>query len=196
MVMAILEGKKTETRRIAKPPKGSPMILGPGDAPEWQRLLNSCPYGTVGAVLWVREMLYYDDHTPCWGYQAGNDEVDCDYTSILARTDKVAIPSIHMPYAACRIWLEITDVRVERLLDMTEDDAIAEGVEPILVTNLTNPNDTVRYKCYQPRQYSKDWFYKARESFMSLWKSINGNGSWQENPWVWVVEFKRVNKPE
>jgi hypothetical protein len=88
-------------------------------------------------------------------------------------------PSIHMPKEAARIWLEVTEVRVERLHDITEEDAIAEGVE-----KLNN-----WWKDYTSDQDAYD-MQTAMCSFDSLWKKINGEESWNENPWVWVVSFK------
>ena len=93
-------------------------------------------------------------------------------------------PSIHMPRWASRITLEITGVRVERLQDISEADARAEGATPI-----PDPCDHTRLACADigcagPRPYT--------EGFRSLWQSINGPGSWDANPWVWAVEFKRV----
>ena len=209
MVMANLSGIKTQTRRKVKFGNFHPDIThkapdawrvegltlydGNGDVEGQLR----CPYGQVGDILWVRETLYYDDHTPCWGYQAGNDELDCEYTGILERTDKVCIPSIHMPYVACRLWLEITAVRVERLQDISEADAIAEGVASCMVTD--GKVDEYRYQNYLKR-YDIDhplhqWCHSGRHSYETLFESINGRGSWSNNPYVWVIEYKIIDKP-
>ena len=83
-------------------------------------------------------------------------------------------PAIHMPRAASRITLEITGVRVERLQDISEADAIAEGVR----NSLHIPGGRF-----------------ANENFAHLWWAINGDGSWEANPWVWAVEFKRLEQP-
>ena len=88
-------------------------------------------------------------------------------------------PSIHMPRAASRITLEVTGVRVERLQDISEADAIAEG-------------------CGMLKPYSDHWQHRdvAKEEYRLLWESINGPGSWDANPWVWVIEFRRVEGGE
>jgi hypothetical protein len=93
-------------------------------------------------------------------------------------------PSIFMPKAACRIFLEITDVKVERLQDISEEDAINEGVELL-------PNN--RYKYYLSEYFD---CINAVHSFQTLWKSINGAESWEANPFVWAIEFKQITKPE
>jgi hypothetical protein len=99
-------------------------------------------------------------------------------------------PSIHMPRKACRILLEITDIRIERLQDISEEDAIAEGVESrIGFAQMT------WYKDYLTKVLNGDFlgFDSAIKSFQSLWDSINGKTyPWESNPWVWVIEFKRV----
>ena len=98
-------------------------------------------------------------------------------------------PSIHMPRWASRITLEITDIRVERLQEISEDDAKAEGVEPWVIGDGWReyglPPDVEAAGTHPLRS--------ARDSFASLWESINGPGSWKANPWVWVIEFRRVS---
>jgi hypothetical protein len=105
-------------------------------------------------------------------------------------------PSIHMPKSLCRIFLEVTEVRVERLLDISEEDAKAEGIEA----------DGQGFKSYEifhegrhkgkkhPHAYIAN--LQAKTSFSELWESINGKDSWKENPWVWVITFKQISKPE
>jgi hypothetical protein len=167
MVKAILEGRKTQTRRIVK--------KQPHGAGEWARQLASwlfpnvnpyiklkCPYGQPGDRLWVREtfLIEHSCHKNFYEYRA-------DYSDTIA-LDVIWRPSIFMPREACRLMLEVTDVRVERLQDITEEDAIAEG--------------TVRIHRYK----TMVWEYET------LWESINGKGSWDKNPWVWVIEFKKI----
>lgn len=210
MVQAILAGRKTQTRRVVKP---QPIL--PEPTSEIVRTIKigwvvrhkipshplgyeatsqlKCPY-KVGDVLWVRETL---EQNALGGaiYRAGgkvgeqighnplaeNEFLSWDDFSIT----RTVIPSIHMPKSACRIWLEITDVRVERLQDITVEDAIAEGIEK-------------RSNNYQFKNYENEnqlGFSQPRDSFQSLWKSINSEQSWNDNPWVWVIEFKRIENP-
>ena len=95
-------------------------------------------------------------------------------------------PAIHMPKVACRIFLEIISIRVERLEDISHDDSISEGIERMPIE--------LWWKNYL--NHPLPGVSNPRESFISLWKSINGNDSWESNPWVWVIEFKRIEKPE
>jgi hypothetical protein len=182
MVQAILEGRKTQTRRVVKKitlDKSMDLIL------------KQCPYGQPGDILWVRETF------------GSGVSGKVYYKADKGLVDQLVIhwkPSIHMPYEACRLFLRIKSVRMERLHDISYDDAIAEGIEV-----LTCPNaDAGDYNCY-PRNYMTDnaksdgWpYFKDEEytkSFASLWQSINGTESWDANPWVWVVEFERIEKP-
>lgn len=188
MVRAILGGRKTQTRRAVKTWKDGRLPNFVTGARE-----GACPYGQPGDRLWVRES-WSGEHwlsnvkpserlgvanqhrlasfPPETWYWADGSPDDGDWEK--------PRPSIHMPRWASRITLEITDVRVERLQDISEDDAKAEGVEPKLDG----------YKCYD---IDKMGFYScAISSFDSLWSSINGPDNWDANPWVWVVEFKRL----
>lgn len=99
-------------------------------------------------------------------------------------------PSIFMPREAARIFLEVTDVRAERLQDISEEDAIAEGVEVI-----GNAIGTPQYRDYLNRNGDHSAGGWPVISFQSLWEYINGAGSWETNPWVWVYSFKRIEKP-
>jgi len=196
MVRAILDGRKTETRRIVKAPvltyerlsgeawdmdvkdgvltasttsyrRGvPPMAAGGFDL--------ACPYGVPGDVLWVREAFsgwHGNEGAPPSEWDAHPDLIwywaDGNVASFDATRPK---PSIHMPKWASRLTLEITDVRVERLQDISEEDAECEGVVPA-----TPPEQTgARHK----------------PAFRYLWEGINGEKSWAANPWVWVVEFR------
>lgn len=183
MVQAILAGRKTQTRRVVKFPLKCPthhVSVGNGQTPPpttW------CPYGKVGDVLWVRENFCFADsfdngkEVRTYAYQA------TPFTNLKVRWK----PSIHMPKAACRIFLRITNVRVERLQDISESDAISEGVEK----QFTPLFQEWRYKDYF--NINSDW-RSPISSFQSLWASINGIESWDNNPWVWVVEFERIVK--
>jgi hypothetical protein len=183
MVKALLEGRKTQTRRIVKfkylPEIGGAygetvMIYG-----KTGQHYMPCPYGSIGDILWVRETwLIFNG---MYGYKA-------EVTSEEAKKYKWK-PSIFMPKKACRLKLKITNIRVERLQEITEDDAIAEGIEWGLHMILNRP----RFRNYY--SYPKDggaWYHDPRDSYKSLWESINGKGSWEKNPWVWVIEFKRI----
>lgn len=193
MVQALLDKRKTKTRRT-KGLKG--MNVNPD---KWEitfhegKLLRKtrniipmyvqtgikCPYGEPGDVIWVRETFCYMDAAPNnYAYRAdyGIDTVDWNWK-----------PSIFMPKNACRIFLKITSIRVERLQDITEDDAITEGVKSKYFDNTNNHFD------YVTKKYLG---INAKISFFTLWVSINGNDSLANDPWVWVIEFEQIEKPE
>lgn len=189
MVRAIFEGRKTQTRRVVKGPGGRkienlrdhdpyagysgryndpsswgfPFYDDHADAPldVWPEL---CHIGQPGDRLWVREAFAGTSQEDLIYRATVRDDTDWTEDEIHETRWR---PSIHMPRWASRIDLEVTGVRVERLQDISEADALAEGVEPEM------PDE-------------------CRMAFERLWESINGPGSWDANPWVWVVEFKRV----
>lgn len=175
MVSALLAGTKTQTRRVVKPqPAGEWAVPGK----------TACPYGQPDDRLWVRETWMDLQGTGVqlasksrYAYGADTIAGSWDDECRIAYGLKWK-PSIHMPRAACRITLEITGVRVERLQDISADDARAEGCPDKPVPGA--------------EQASVDAF--ARQWYGDLWEQINGPGSWDANPWVWVVEF-RVMKP-
>jgi hypothetical protein len=205
MVRAILEGRKTQTRRIVKPQPMADHILCmpdgqiPGICKDGHRIRDdefgkawmTCPHGQSGDRLWVREThrLFDKVWTPdamdtavqyradmrariLSGWYVGADEASGNWS-----------PSIFMRRWMSRITLEITVVRVERLQDISEADAAAEGVVyfPPGHGDYWQPSDEINCPC--------SFAYGA---YMQLWESINGAGSWAANPWVWVLEFKRV----
>lgn len=182
MVRAIIDGRKTVTRRIAKPVKHPDLgnIYTPGALVlenEPQHVIDrACPYGQPGDRLWVRETfaVYGDKKMHVIHYRA-------DRPYHVGQKGMGYKPSIHMPRWACRILLEITAVRVERLQDISEEQAEAEGVKG-------EPCDHARQACAD----IGCWGDTAKGAFGFLWESLNGSGSWAANPWVWVVEFKRV----
>lgn len=207
MVRAILSGQKTQTRRLVKP---QPTEFGlkwvtdcEGDFATWQDsgLLideysddggpcqRACPYGKPGDRLWVRETwaknegsaggcCYRADHGGACAYEAH----DLGKGLVTHKVSKWK-PSIHMPRWASRITLEITGVRVERLQDISEADAIAEGC-------FKNHNG---YYWGGPHpEYGTKQMATPVSAFRDLWESINSTGSWESNPWVWAVEFKRI----
>ena len=228
MVRAILEGRKTQTRRVVK-------FSGLRNA--FKRLdgnfsfetdhgstLVNCPLGKPGDRLWVRENMHSDGDGWWFGEDGGDFDFPVDgddyrddvlvWMEKQERAARVTVPSIHMPRWASRIDLEITAVRVERLQDITEADAIAEGAT-------SRPNC-----CGYLDQYtgwSMDWsrvglksrfsedgtlkerdiaLASARSAFGSLINRLHGGENWNlkpstlwdENPWVWVVEFKQEVK--
>jgi len=207
MVRAILDGSKTQTRRVVKPqppatvrdfctfhnPKGEGLAHFAFDPVEreLQDWFAVCPYGQPGDRLWVRETfspIYPQDPT----YNGGRP-IEYDYSATYKHGDrlgdslgikKVWKPSIHMPRAASRITLEITGVRVERLQDISEADVIAEGIR-------RRPLGFRVELSGAPKHESRS-FYTAISAFRFLWESINGPGSWDANPWVWVIDFKQV----
>lgn len=186
MVRAILDGRKTQTRRTVKPQPDEDGLAKVTNGPwvDTSERNYRCPFGDVGDRIWVRETwaeagasapdlkLYranYPEHVPS------------HYENVPPANEIRWTPSIHMPRWASRILLEIIDVRVERLNAISEHDAQAEGVAKL------------RGGFWQ--HYQPGWTQhqlSARGSFVTLWKSIYGEESWNSNPWVWVIEFKRV----
>lgn len=180
MVQAILNGTKTQTRRT-KGLEGVEAIEYNSILPnQWAVLRNGtaeiikCPYGRAGEFLWVREQFAMIQKSYC--YKAST--IPGLFTD---RNRGKWKPSIHMPFTACRLFLKIKSIRVERLQEITDEDAKAEGVEQI----------GEKYKSYvEPATPSKS----AAISFASLWWAINGMDSWDANPFVWVIEFERTEK--
>ncbi|MHC7600689.1 hypothetical protein ACYA1N_24815 [Klebsiella pneumoniae] len=228
MVRAILDGRKTQTRRPVKFPVldknlgcelAGNELAGELSAGNY---LNSA-FGKPGDRIWVRETWGVVSHAFSedgliidWvpdrpataihemlfgnGYYSGYAiyAVDGDFTwgddDGYEDGRSCWKPSIHMPRAASRILLEITDVRVERLNAISPEDAESEGLER---TNFTGFGDEPGLPSYpEPDVYfdplKKQWKEYPPEAFAGLWESIYGEGSWQANPWVWVIEFKRV----
>ncbi|MFJ5159481.1 hypothetical protein ACIP6T_09910 [Pantoea sp. NPDC088449] len=216
MVRAVMEGRKVQTRRIMKvqPESHQFGLLRITDSTKrgdigkyhWaesnatgvhtRSALFSCPFGAVGDRLWVRETWADVNHEGCpaVAYRADGEVRDLNedegeeddpnlekywfanwYPDLINGTEGRWTPSIHMPRWASRITLEITGVRVERLNSMTESDALAEG-------------------CNGGHDSIPGYMYSAtpHEHFHHVWQSIYGADSWQANPWVWVIEFKRV----
>lgn len=217
MVRAILASTKTQTRRVVKP---QPYIDGQGNfcwngsnfgqdfnGPHIQAIASPipssktkrvhCPYGKPGDRLWVRETWQHSN------FPLGPYDESC---TVFYRADYLDdphgpdgekspegkyrhwAPSIHMPRWASRILLEITGVRVERLQDISAIDAKKEGIE--------GQFDDGPWRNYQRDGF---WFPEGKDtaptlSYCSLWESINGPGSWDANPWVWAIEFRRVEQ--
>lgn len=207
MVRAILEGRKTQTRRVIKPEpvgcdecgivwhKGNRSIIAP-DAERFALMMTRrCPYGRAGDELWVRET-HHIDWYPDGALDARGNPGTVHYradTDVISQSwDGQWRPSIFMPRWASRITLEVTGVRVERVQNISIGDIRAEGIE---------------------KQF--DWVsYDMIMAFRELWDSINaqrtiiheweddqgtihrdevpGGYSWDSNPWVWVVEFRQI----
>ena len=196
MVRAILEGRKTQTRRIVKKSRKEFCdINGLGHAVftdnniTYQEL--KCPYGQEGDRLWVRET-WATDYPEKLKLEIWEGGQNLDWIMHRAHSDNVHEnlgirwrPSIHMPRWASRITLEVTGVRVERLQDISEEDAIAEGIQPSELGEAASAS----LQLIKGEQWPA-----AVLQYAELWQSINGPGSWEANPWVWVVEFKRVQK--
>lgn len=213
MVRAILQGRKTVTRRPVKVQprsKGDIGSYGLGQPfirhPDPTKRNPECPYGRPGDRLWVRETWYCDHLEVQKGpYLKPNDldlfEAREDGTLVYAADGLTPYeaeqptwkPSIHMPRWASRILLEVTDVRVERLQDIGEQQALAEGIVGVDF----RPDDgfpICRGYMVGPDDGSTPLETHASKAFAGLWRSINGPDSWDGNPWVWVVEFRRVEQ--
>lgn len=219
MVRALLAGTKTQTRRIIKPQPyidamgnfcwnggnygqdmhGRPLSDSLASPLPWSDTGKvRCPYGAPGDRLWVKETFRFtsefDDSSPSrvadmcldagfrspWAplqYEADNTRRDWKWTGTppghLPQPGKTRV-SIHMPRWASRITLEITGARVERLQECKEVDSEAEGVD--FLRHIPDADETLT----------------AKQLYACLWDSINGNGAWGANPWVWVVEFRRL----
>lgn len=193
MVQALLNGTKTQTRRIVKLPNYHPSV------PEKQKKLltikdwilydgNNEEIGTMrkpdkeGDVLWVRETfrgIEQDFGCPRFEYKA---------TENINLGDKWK-PSIFMPKEACRIFLKVKSIRIERLQDISEEDAQAEGIKKTWIADKLRD---CRFKNYIN---NGEGSLLPCESFRSLWHSINGPSSWIENPYVFVYEFVKIEKP-
>lgn len=203
MVRAILDGRKTVTRRAVNPQP----VLTEGSGFSWKGHLfgcgsdnrettrnfsrHCCPFGKPGDRLWVRETWYCDHSEVMRGPYLKPDDLDvsearddgtlayaADGLTPYEADQPVWKPSIHMPRWACRILLEISDVRVERLQDITYEQAVAEGVH----------RGPLREWCASDEGGACHKY--PVPAFRDLWQSVGGD--WEANPWVWVVEFKQV----
>lgn len=188
MVRALLEGRKSQTRRIIKPlTKRHPLVnlkehavgehkehySGRFDDPmSWGfvcaddgadmllgQWLNLCPYGQPGDLLWVRETFK--------PIHSGDPSRGAEYRAERVKDDISWKPGIHMPRWASRLTLRITEIRVQRLKDIDGLDALAEGID--------REFETAPWRTY-----------------LKLWNSIHGEGAWQQNPWVWAITFEVI----
>ncbi|KPC18256.1 hypothetical protein [Pseudomonas syringae group genomosp. 3] len=197
MVRAILEGRKTVTRREVKKPAALD-CLAAGFEPAFLALPGNadlCPYGKPGDRLWVREAWQADaqvDSVPPRELGQGEPiQYPADGASRQTGCSMISPgktrPSIHMPRWVSRILLEITDVRVERLQDIIEEQAKAEGVR------LMRDGSDTWVSREGPGNLVTPW-PTAKEAFRDLWNSINGPQAWNANPWVWAITFRRVEQ--
>ena len=214
MVRAILDGRKTQTRRIIKPQPEfmrpldgvgylSKQFCKPAGSDKWGMWLegwlslgrwdlasteHACPYGVPGDLLWVRETWC---HTGAGVWTVRDAQMATDVGKIVYRADSDPVgsqwfPSIHMPKKVARIWLRITDVRVQRVQEITPADCLAEGiVAEQHADGLGNPCDEIR----------------MIEAFQGLWQGINGpdawdRNDWDRNDWVWALTFEQTEPPK
>ena len=204
MVCAILDGRKTVTRRVVKPQHlrvlDSPYRKEHPKTPDKVLLERLCaPPCRPGDILYVREtwcdpsgtgwpILYKADMPMHWDAEDTETGIAVD----LKTADYKWRPSIHMPREAARIFLRVTDVRVERLQEITEEQARAEGAQPFMMTvDVDKPDDEKRWQEMLP----------ALSMFPALWDSAikpkdRALYGWEANPWVWVIEFERISREE
>jgi hypothetical protein len=184
MVRAIFDGRKTQTRRVVSDKildKANDGFILDGEWHLW------CPYGKVGDRLWVRETWQTDAEQRGLAYRSTDSKLNEDIPWK---------PSIHMPRWASRLTLEITDIRVERVQDISEEDAKAEGAKMMPWFVPYGCKDEGEHK-YVDGLEAMIKNHKAiyRNGFATLWGSINASRgySWTTNPWVWVVVFKVID---
>lgn len=234
MIFALLEDRKTKTRRVMKPQpdeNGVSYMKNPPlpwvetnknpwkpwlyDTVEGERIATNCPYGEIGDILWVRETHYAFGHwievekdgktglefvdetvhrSLNYFYEDSKPE-NVQKKRIIGSCAWYKRPSIFMPKHACRIFLEVTNIRAEKLQDISEEDAKAEGVllheRGVKWLNYRDAKSKVTQFIYNCST--------AKESFKTLWITINGfrdePTSWFANPYVWVIEFKKTERP-
>lgn len=199
MVQAILDGRKTMTRRMT----GLDQVNEDPDAIEFVRFQEykdgsyraifqheladepgsvKCPYGKSGDLLWVRETWRKSDFPEADGiyeFKANMPNPDAAWNKGIWK------PCIHMPKAAARIWLQVEEIRVERLREISQEDAIAEGMK---FNRLFDEwGGVVKHPTVEDHFR---WYSNPADAFNNLWITINGMESFKSNPWVWVVKFK------
>lgn len=215
MVRAILDGRKTQTRRVATKVRHYPersrwnFVVRTGSkstvsVTTSDELIGFCPYGVAGDRLWVRET-FTRESDPITSkltgryFYAASDDVDFlddgDGGAVVNKDGTFRSPwkpSIHMPRAACRIVLEIVSVRVERLQEISEADALAEGIDSGRIP--VDDYGPERIGFMFGRDDGRSTLYPtARAAFEIGWDTINGKRApWASNPFVWVVEFRRT----
>lgn len=199
MVQAKLARRKTQTRRLPNATNiicntakfgqldfSKVVVNGKGSGYEymkvyrpeddtWHRVFYKAE---PGDVLWVRECFTYNGFY--YIYKADHPGMPLKWK-----------PSIHMPKKACRMWDKVLSIRVERVQDISEDDAIAEGVDNWTWKNMATPQNWLDYTDPQGPP-----LFSAYDSFMSLWDSINGAESLKANPWLFVIDFEPCDMPK
>lgn len=203
MVRALLDGTKTQTRRVCKPAEaaGLSFVVEVPDPLERGQVYNgshfgdeeggvqfASPYGGVGDRLWVREAIrLVPDQEPDDGTGRVLSAYGADGSLTVADAwpwKRSYLPPMHCPRGLSRIDLEITGVRVERLQDISEADAQAEGTPCYVCGRSMDGLGEDDCHCFHAKAKASD--------YRNLWEAINGPGSWDANPWVWVVEFRRI----
>jgi hypothetical protein len=199
MIHALLDGQKMQTRRIMKPQPTNEWAWNPHSKTNpldysrevWDRF---CPYGKPGDLLWVREKHSYAM------VEAGTSKRLHDSPPLYFADDPhwdgpKWKPSIHMPRWASRLTLELMKVQVQRLHDITAEDARAEGLACVT----KDDGKTFKYGlpdldgfpgCDNHGWAWKDWHIDPRQAYKKVWDDINGHGSWNQDPFVWVLSFK------
>lgn len=227
MIQALLEGRKTLTRRIVNPktPEDFALMVNMNAGINVQQQIDelircSSPFGQVGDALWVRENFRVNSWSPeefemTFRYEADKAisnqivienedmynrlweqscedlikagyEIDPDENFSNYDVDKLRLrPSIHMPRSVSRLQLENTNIHIERLQDISEDDAIAEGIDK----NISGDGRLV-YKNYF--EDATSWHRHPQDSYRTLWQTLHGIESWYVNPWVWVLGLKKI----
>lgn len=213
MVRAILDGTKTQTRRIVTPqpsawvkgangrygipmkptlktPSANNSVWEEEDGSRYENI--KCPYGDPDDRLWVKETFAevgsIGKPIDWFEYQYRADFTEGRWQGDGSMCFDKWKPSIFMPREASRITLEVLDVRVEQLQDIRISDAIAEGIQSFRPV----PGDGAPETVYRDHTHTNRWVKSPIESYKTLWQSINGPESWTENPWVWVITFKKI----
>ena len=215
-VLAILDGRKTQLRRVVKPqPSKDHLFQGwvldstcgqdvgkaawaVGDGPLMQDVVHvRCPFGQVGDRLWGRETwmdLLGDDNRNQYSYRA--DAPSVSFGSEARDYGLKWRPPINMPRSASRILLEVVSVRAERLQDISEEDAFSEGIERIEEHSWSAKGAAPlgTFRGMDEWSDTEPFWTDATDAYRSLWEIEHGLDSWNAIPWVWVVEFRRINK--
>ena len=186
MVQAILEGRKTQSRRVVK----DKLLQNATPEDDLEFLLLTIIYKyKVGDVLWLRETFRQIEQ------EVGSPRFEYKATENIKLIDKWK-PSLFMPKQACRIFLKIHSIRVERLKEITHWASIAEGIAVRLIDGHEEYKDYLAEGVSEDDSWGETYFpNNPKPSFLSLWESINGKESLEQNPFVWVYEFEQIEKP-